>query len=677
MRRHAVLLAVLPLACGCGSGTDGPTARFDVPTDVGTSPTIDAVPFPNDIYLDDSGALDISPEALPFGPDADADARANLAAGFAAQGCFGVTGGVTFPIANLADGEGIDADSATAAARLFEVGGDAVPATATVRREGTIVVEPRRGTVLRGGTTYVAALGPGLITTEGTEVSPSSSFKRVRSGDPRGVWEERAATALGPALKGDEIAAASFTTCDFATDLESITAQLDAAAPSAAHLDRLLSGADLDDLLGIPDDNAAPGLDNPGGPAHADIGFVAIGHFDAASYLAATPSTQGFFEKGENGEPMVKGMVPIPFVLVLPKLTGAATDLPVVIYQHGINGATRDVFGVANGLAARGLAVIAIDMPFHGGRFPNARDNVHNFTGADGGDGLADSAGSSAALFFFDIQTQPQVTWLDPRVMTDGFRQAVVDVMSLARLLDSGDWSEIAGAAPELAGLSFAGKKIAYASESFGGFVGVPALAFEERLKGGFLSVAGGGLTTQLLESSAVYGPLFSPILQGAFAVGPNEVLPSDAPPHTHYLYQLMTQVMDRADPLTYAARAGGRDIPLVLGMAHEDESVPNPSGEALAAALGLSWQPEAGELDGPEWVVPEMIPTAAPGAVTDIVFERDPATHGMLTRADGLRRFKKVDGYFEALDPPLPVDNPIADMQQALGDFAAAVTAP
>jgi pimeloyl-ACP methyl ester carboxylesterase len=679
MRAAAVVSLAISLVWGCGSGSDGPTARFELPTDVGVSPRVDDIPFPNDVFLDPgTGELIIPPESLPFIANADADARANLSAGFANQGCFGVTAGVTFPIGGLGDDGAIDPESATRAARIVEVAsGTEVPVSVAVRPEGSVVVEPRRGTVLAESSAYAAVLGPELATTDGRAIAATSGFRRVVTGDPSGPWEERAAATLAgvPGLE-DAVAAAVFTTCDLGADLEAISAQLDAAAPAAALLDRLYTAAELDALLGTPDDNQGPGIDNPGGPAHADIGFAVIGHFEAPNYLAETPSTQGFFERGADG-PIAKGAAPIPFVLAIPAGAESLADLPVVVFQHGINGSARDVFGVANGLNARGFAVIAIDLPFHGGRFPEARDNVHNFTGAEGPDGLADSAGANSALYFFDVLPQPHVTWLDPRLMSDHFRQAIADVMALARLLDTGDWSEIAAADPDLAELAFRGDRIAFASESFGGFVGVPALAFEERYTGGFLSVAGGGLTTQLLEESAVYGPLFTPIIQGAFSVGPNEVLAELAPPHTHYIYQLLAQVLDPADPLAYAARTAARGIPLLLPMAHLDESVPNNSSEALAAALGLAWQPEAGEREGPTTLAPDAMDVAEPGATVNIAFARDPAAHGMLTRATDLRRFEKVDGYYVALDPPLEIVNPITELQDRLGDFAAAVVSP
>lgn len=656
MRRLLLSVVVISAGCGDNGGGEGLIADYGLPTNVGTVPQIAEIPFPSDVFAAGAGGFSIPVESLPFFDGVDRDAIANLSIALTEQACYGVTAGVSFPISGLEDGESI----AAASVKLRDASGAVIPVNVIIRADDTVFAEPLRGTVLRPATLHVATL-ESATTSEGREVAASATFERVRDGAPSGPWQERAAADLGPMLAGTEIAATAFTTCDAAAEMDAVVEQLDALAPSAATLDRIVAAADLDELLGTPDDNNAPGIDNPGGPAHADIAFVVLGRFDAPSYLADTPSTLGRFEGA------IKGTVPIPFILTLPDVSNGAADLPVVIYQHGINAGAHEIFSVANTLAGRGVATISIDMPFHGARFPTAKDSRHNFTGEPGPDGIAE-ASATAALTFFDIQTQPHVTWLDARIMSSSFRQAAVDVMSLARLLDAGDWSAIAAADASLAGLSFAGQDITFASESFGGFVGVPALAFEPRIARAFMSVAGGGLTTQLLEASPVYGPLFMPILQGAFGVDFNDVRPVDAPPHTHPLYQMMAHVLDGADPLTYAARAAARGVPIALPMAHLDEAVPNGSSESLAVALGLAWQPELGELAEPTLVT---LPTAAAGATTGVAFARDPATHGMLSRATDERKFERTGELeFAVLDDPIEIENPTVELQAELADF-------
>jgi len=63
----------------------------------------------------------------------------------------------------------------------------------------------------------------------------------------------------------------------------------------------------------------------------------------------------------------VKGRVPVKFTIVLPAQASWA-NLPVVIYQHGINRTRNQVLVVADTAMKLGVAVIAIDLPFHGDR---------------------------------------------------------------------------------------------------------------------------------------------------------------------------------------------------------------------------------------------------------------------------------------------------------------------
>jgi len=60
-------------------------------------------------------------------------------------------------------------------------------------------------------------------------------------------------------------------------------------------------------------------------------------------------------------------------------------------------------------------------------------DLVHNYTGMDGPDGLADTTSSGAAIAFFDFQWRPSagIAPLDARYVRSNFNQAVQDVAAL------------------------------------------------------------------------------------------------------------------------------------------------------------------------------------------------------------------------------------------------------
>jgi hypothetical protein len=463
--------------------------------------------------------------------------------------------------------------------------------------------------------------------------------------------------------------AAVFTTCDHDADFAAILADLDRAGPPVFTATRVWRGAELDDLLGTPADDSFPGVDNPGGIAHADIGFVVAGSFSSPNYQSATPGVLGLWERDASGRPIARGMDEVPVLLVIPAGITDHSALPVVLFQHGLGESKTAVLALANTLAASGIASISIDIPFHGGRYPEAEDDRHNFGDGEGPDGLADPTGILAAPIFFDLFGDDVAAPLDPRVQTASFRQAAIDVIALTRLIDGGDWSALGAMAPALADLGFRADRMVYASESFGGFIGLLAVAYEPRLQAAFLSVAGGGLLGELLENSPTYAPFFMPILNGAFDVAPNEVDPLYDPAHSHWAYQMMGLLLGSADPLTYAARLRDKGVHIVLANAFSDESVPNQSSEALAGALGLPWADVPGATSGPRYL--DAVDRASlPVADGRAFFELDPASHGMITRGQGERSFEPGFPPFEGLAEPQTFANPIVQLQSYLTNF-------
>src|SRR5262249_45426192 len=147
------------------------------------------------------------------------------------------------------------------------------------------------------------------------------------------------------------------------------------------------------------------------------------------------------------------GTANIPFMLTLPRHADLA-HTPVLIFQHGLTASRAQVGGVANDYARAGYATIGIDELWHGARFPGHEDEKHNYTGAPGGDGLADDSALGPLGLFFDFAGGPGLHALDARVVDDNFCQAALDVSSLTRLLRQGDMSAIATSHPSLASLT-------------------------------------------------------------------------------------------------------------------------------------------------------------------------------------------------------------------------------
>lgn len=673
-------------ACGDNSSPDGPRAAFELPP--GDEPiSLRDIPFPNDVLLSDDGELEIPPETMPFGPGADADVLASASAAFAELDCFGTTAGVIFPLAGLDQEDSAVPESVgddTVLLIDLETGARLPIEHHVRRREQQIYVRARRGTVLRGGATYAAVLTRGIALESGGTLGASRDLEAALAGGGRGgrAYEPLAAyLASGDAAvaAGDIAGAAVFTTCDHEAALEAVVAELEAADPPAATVDRVWrAGAQLDELLGTPADDAFPGVDNEGGIAHADIAYLVSGTFPSPNYQSATPSHLGAWEYDADGAPQVKGTDDVPFLLALPAGLAPYDDVPVVVFQHGLGGSRNDLLALANSMAAVGLASISIDIPFHGARYPGANDDQHNYGGGEGADGLTDSTGPLPGTTFFDVLGDEGVESLDPRVQVASFRQAAVDVIALAHLVDRGDWSAVGDEVAALDELAFRGDRIVYTSESFGGFIGTLALAFEPRYQAAFMAVAGGGLVTDLLENSPTYSGLFMPILGGAYDVGPNEVDPMYDAAHTHWAYQFLGLLLGAADPLTYAARVREKGVHVVLAGAYSDESVPNQSGEALAVALGLEWVRVPGAVPGPRYVADDELPATELPLEANVdgrtagFFELDPASHGMLTRGRGYRAFEVGFPPMIALPEDDTFDNPILQLHAYLASFAA-----
>lgn len=677
--RSLPFLLALAIGCGGGGSSGGPSFAFDLVD--GEAPSARSAPFPSELYRQDDGSLDIPAASLPFTGNADATAIANLSRGFAERGCFGSTAGIMFPLADLEDGEELDEATLDGKIELVALGGgEPLPVEAHVRVfEDLLYVRAARGVILEGGRTYGAVIRRGVATTDGREVVADADLGAALAGD----GDARAVRAFAPLVEelGDPdgvVGATVFTVCDADAELDAARAAAWSGPAPALTVDRIYSGASLDDLLGIAAAEL-PGGDNPGGVAHGTIAYLIAGSFPAANLQSAVPGELGRWQiDGDTAE--IKGRDDVPVLIALPAGVDSYADLPVVVFQHGLGGSRLHAVSVANSLTARGYAVLSIDIPFHGDRFPEAGDDNHQYGGAPGPDGFADSSGAAPGLLLFDVDPRGDVDPLDPLVIADSFRQSALDLSSLARLIVEGDLGAVGAAEPSLAGLSLSPDRVVYSSESFGSIVGMLAVSFEPTYGAAFFSVGGGGILSDFLENSPTYGPLFMPILGGAYDVNANEVDPAFDPAHTHYAYQILSMLIDRGDPITYAHRMRERGVHVVLALAGSDEAVPNQSSEAIAAAMGLEWASIENGTEGPAHVDPSLMPPVATpvsgnlavdgGAATGVVFALTPAGHAMLTSRNDRSRFEVGFPPFVNRDEPLHIDNPIDQLQALLADY-------
>ncbi|CAM3091780.1 VolA/Pla-1 family phospholipase [Moritella viscosa] len=105
--------------------------------------------------------------------------------------------------------------------------------------------------------------------------------------------------------------------------------------------------------------------------------------------------------------PQVKSVEKVNFLLITPRNVPVGTKVPVVIYQHGITSIKENILASGAALAAKGYAILAIDLPLHGER-KLSDDTVTNEAHAD---------------VFMNFTYLP--------VARDNLRQAVADLIGL------------------------------------------------------------------------------------------------------------------------------------------------------------------------------------------------------------------------------------------------------
>ena len=466
-------------------------------------------------------------------------------------------------------------------------------------------------------------------------------------------------------------AATVFTVGHPASVLLALVDQAGALPAPGAAVDRAVVGtAALDDFFGAPTTDRE-GLGDPGGIKHDAIGSVILGHFAAPYFLTNGPDHLGRIEKDDAGQFKVQDTTQIPFFLALPRDSGAGlANVPVMIFQHGLNASRGQVAAVANDFARAGYATIGIDALWHGDRRPGHVDSIHNFSGKAGADGLADDDPFGASLLFFDFNGDDAVSVdsLDARVARDNFREAVTEVTELVRLLVEGNTTPIAASDPSLATLTLDASHLVYTSESFGSILGAMTIAVDPRLKSAILSVGGAGIFLPTFADSPYFAKLasifFKPNLDSALDVSDPSTLPAEA----QRSLALMQAVIEPGDPVAFAPLVARRPArfakSLVLLQAFSDELIPNQSGEFLAAQAGATTITIPNHTQPVRYVT--TLPTSgAPlsgnlnGATVGHV-NVDPATHLMFTRFHDQRIYQPGFPPLTPLATPLDIDEPI-----------------
>lgn len=256
-----------------------------------------------------------------------------------------------------------------------------------------------------------------------------------------------------------------------------------------------------------------------------------------------------------TGEPVVHGSFDARFSLTIPDGDVPENGWPVVLYAHGTGGDFESSLGVADTLAAVGVAVMGVDQIHHGTRNPT-------------------TSGPEGLVFNF----------INPYAFRDNNKQAALDVVQQARFIINNAVSDRVIADPP----SFDAERIYFYGHSQGGINGPLFLAIDDQAQGGVLSGAGAHLPIALVEKTE---PVNIPdLVRLLLRLSPTESM-NEHLVYEHPIFALMQTWADSADPNNYAhmffqnPRAGFSPKSILQTEGTTDAFSPPRGIEALAAA--------------------------------------------------------------------------------------------
>lgn len=659
--RTAILLSLsIVVALGaCGGGDEEPPLAA-----LHEGASMRDTPWPSDAFLRE-GRLAVGPD-LPL--EGEPGALAKLAEALSDRDGAPTTGSAFFPASGEApegplegSAEWIDLDEAArvvATGRLFY--------RASTRE--IVALAPPAVPLTPGHRHAVIVSSP--------KVHPSPAMRDALEG--RGPYASLFAAAA-PALAGRTISAMTVFTVGTPSRTLDAMAEVALAEPiPKLTIDRVVLGDELDALLGTPTTKRS-GLGDGKGLVHDALGAVVLGSYETAGFLSERPRALGRVAFDASGAPRVRRRERVTFMLALPKRPAKGwADVPLAIFQHGLNAGRAQVAAVANDYARRGFATFGVDALWHGDRAQKTKDEVHNFTGAAGPDGLADADDFGAAIKLFDFEGDREqgIEPFEARVVRDNFLQAEVDLVVSARVIRRSDLSPIAAAAPELAGLSLSAERLMYTGESFGSIVGACALAASPDLAGATFAVGGGGIFSQIIPQSPYFGGLVTTFLRRSFDRSLDLELGDVLPGEAQRSIALIQAAIEPSDPLTCAPLWAARKKDALLLMARHDELIPNPATELLALAGGATAVALPSRSEPPRHVTlpAATAPFADASGSTRALVQLSPATHVMFTAFADSRRYDTDRTPVEPLPSEIPVDNPTELAHELAASFAASL---
>ncbi|EDY87416.1 conserved hypothetical protein [gamma proteobacterium HTCC5015] len=308
----------------------------------------------------------------------------------------------------------------------------------------------------------------------------------------------------------------------------------------------------------------------------------------------------------------------VPIIVTVPNaaaqgsVCAAATDYPVVIYQHGITSNRGTLLAMANTLASQCLIGVAIDMPQHG--VLSAADCQDFYES-----GTPERQSCLQFSPFHDSNNERLVTG---KTSGEGFvnlgnlanardsiRQAVTDLNSLNTILSGLD---SAGALDAYLGVDANTAKTHFVGMSLGAIVGTPFIAnANPAMTSAVLNVGGGGIA-KLLDGSPTFEPRITQRLAANGIAKPSGRYES-------FLVAAQT-LLDNTDPINFAEKIVSNGTPVLFQEVIADQVVPNNvfGTSDLAPAFGaIHATPQTGFLKNQNPVtVPGVLSGSDPLAV-------------------------------------------------------------
>lgn len=673
-----------PGADDAGFEGDGVHVRFD-PRD-GKLP-FGAVPWPDDLYLQDAH---VALGGLPEGSMPTDYARV-LHGSLPELDGFGIAAPIYFYLDGAIDEDTLphtSAESEGPRSGVFLIDADTASPDAFKRvrvevqwskEQNRLSLRPALGHPLTPGRRYAALVTRKVKDARGRPLEPSPKFAAVRDAtstltDPA---LQRARANYAPVLetldksnmlpREDVVAMAVFRVQTAGVDLEDARRLVRMRdVPGASNVEAI-AGDQLDRVFG--DINK-----DPTAAAHGNLAAIIHGTLSSANFLSPTAKTHGAWVRDESGVLQPKRTEDeVPFTLFLPK---GKEPAPIVIYQHALRHERSDAVFVANGLAARNIAVIAIDAPFQGMRAKSTDGSVdlrNRFTGVAEPDKFGDVDGD----FYGEFDKPALLVPFHPFYIRDALRQGVVDLMSVVRFLESDQLAALTSRAGVPRTIDV--RRLGFVGEDVGATMGVMLASVEPKVQA--LCLAGASaFVAQGFWMAAAEQPLFDMLagLLGRSAVGID--YDNDSPDFWPEL-ALFETLLGRGEPLAYATSLRRLPVNVLLMMAKDDEVVANLATESLAVSLGADF------LSGEARFVGELQTYAASegepvfgnvpiedGQVTRLVRLYDPADHRLLLADRGQRVYSTVRPPFVSLDEAIHFDNPrkaaLSDLEEYFESF-------